>query len=337
MVFEVARSILFYLDTRQRSGGTIGDPVFSFPNNLLNIQPQSGERVRLTMQEASIEYTFFQTENFNNRFMLTETVNQNPDNLPPDCITQNRLITIGNGNYNLTTFVVEITQKLNEGSWFIWTVSYIPETSQLSFIANLRQNLGYYVLPCGAVTFNFNRDQILATLFVDVGESMNEIMGFNEGDVVSLTLDPVTLAFRCQSSVPVTMSPGIENLYVTIRNACSNFGNANERNVFTGSNILAKIPIANPPFSTIFFFDVNSNFSTIIDNKYLDNLDLTLFNERFTPIEPRKDWTLTIKIEVLKEKTETKTTSILRELLHITKLKFMAKNPAKKPQIKSTS
>jgi hypothetical protein len=328
MVYEVTRSILFYLDTRQRSGGTIGAPVFTFPNNLLNIQPQTGERVRLTMQEASLEYTFFQTEDFNNRMMVTETVNDGTA-VNPNCITQNRLITIENGNYNLTTFVVEITQKLNEGSWFVWTVTYIPETNRLSFIADLRPSLGYILPPCGAITFNFNRQQILDTLFVDVEESMNEIMGFDENAVVPLNGPNQNELFTLTSAIPITMSPGVENLYVTIRNTCSNYGNANERNVFTSSNILAKIPISNPPFSTIFFFDINSNFSTIIENKYLDNLDLALYNERFTVIQPRKDWTMTIKIEVLQEKTESKTTTLLAELLQLTKLKFMRKNNTK--------
>ena len=74
MVYETVKSILFYLDTRLRSGGTIGSPQFSFPNNLIGLQPQHGELIRLTMQEASIEYTFYQTENFNNKFLVVEFV-----------------------------------------------------------------------------------------------------------------------------------------------------------------------------------------------------------------------------------------------------------------------
>jgi hypothetical protein len=122
------------------------------------------------------------------------------------------------------------------------------------------------------------------------------------------------------------MSPGVENLYVTISNSCSNYGNANIANVFTASNILAKIPVSNPPFSTLYFYDLNSNFSTIITNKYLDNLNLTLFNERFTQIEPRKDWTFTIKIEIIRPKIENETKNLLSELVEITKLKFLKKN-----------
>ena len=89
MVFETVRSVLFYLDTRQRSGGTIGSPDFTFPNNLINVKPQNGEKLRLTMQEASIEYTFFQTELFNNSFVVRESINNlnfQPDD--PPVVTQ---------------------------------------------------------------------------------------------------------------------------------------------------------------------------------------------------------------------------------------------------------
>ena len=125
------------------------------------------------------------------------------------------------------------------------------------------------------------------------------------------------------------MSPGVENLYVTIANSCGNYGNANVQNVFSSSNILAKIPVATPPFSTLYFYDLNSNFSTIITNKYLDNLNIFLFNERFTQIEPRKNWTFTMKIDIIRPHTENKTTQLLKELLDITKLKFMKKNKDK--------
>jgi hypothetical protein len=96
--------------------------------------------------------------------------------------------------------------------------------------------------------------------------------------------------------------------------------------VFSSSNILAKIPVATPPFSTLYFYDLNSNFSTIITNKYLDNLNIFLFNERFTKIEPRKNWSFTVKIDIIRPHTENKTTQLLKELLDITKLKFMKKS-----------
>ena len=160
---------------------------------------------------------------------------------------------------------------------------------------------------------------------VSIGESLNEIMGFTLNSIITLTPTLIN-TLQCQSSVPITMSPGVENLYVTIANSCGNYGNANIQNVFTSSNNLAKIPVASPPFSTLYFYDLNSNFSTIITNKYLDNLNLTLFNERFTKIEPRKNWTFTIKIEIIRPRAENKTMDIMRELLDLTKLKFMKKN-----------
>jgi len=316
MVYETVKSILFYLDTRLRSGGTIGSPQFSFPNNLIGLQPQNGELIKLTMQEASIEYTFYQIENFNNKFLVVEFVIGEPLEI--------RQITIEIGNYNLVTFIVELTRVLNAGNLYTYILTYIPNTNQIKYTAIPK-------IPnsiVGSVIFNFNNKDVFDLVSFNIDESMNEIMGF-EVDAIIQFNDTGNNTLETQSTVPITMSPGVENLYVTISNSCGNYGNANVQNVFSSSNILAKIPVATPPFSTLYFYDLNSNFSTIITNKYLDNLNIFLFNERFTQIEPRKNWTFTMKIDIIRPHTENKTTQLLKELLDITKLKFMKKNKDK--------
>jgi len=326
MVFEIVKSLLFYMDTRVRTGGTIGAPQFSFPNNLIGLKPQDGENIRLTLQEASIEYTFFQTEDYNNAFLVIEEV---------DTVgVINRIITLDIGNYNLVTLIVELTIKLNAGSLFTWVVTYLPATNRLTFHAT-------YTGPdvASAPIFNFDRELVKAITGIDIFESANELLGFPFDAVVTLTLNnPPGNSWSCTSVVPVTTSPGVSNLYLTIENSCSNYGNANVAlahgnadllNSFSPSNILGKIPISNPPFSTIYFFDINSNFSTIISNKYLDNLNLTLYNERFTVIEPRKDWTFTIKVEIVRPKTEAATTEGIREMLKLNQLKFALKHSGK--------
>ena len=69
MVYQVLRSQLFYLNTTDRSPeSTLSSPVFSFPNNLLNIE--STQKIRVSFNEATIPYTFFQTEDFNSQFGL---------------------------------------------------------------------------------------------------------------------------------------------------------------------------------------------------------------------------------------------------------------------------
>jgi hypothetical protein len=315
MVYETVKSILFYLDTRLRSGGSIGAPQFSFPNNLIGLSPQNGELIKLTMQEASIEYTFYQTENFNNKFLVVESIVGTEEI---------REITIEIGNYNLVTFIVELTRVLNAGNLYTYILTYIPNTNQIKYTAIPK-------IPnsvAGSIIFNFNNNDVFDLVGFDIGESMNEIMGFEVDSIIDFT-DSGNNTLETQSTVPITLSPGVENLYVTISNSCGNYGNANIQNVFSSSNILAKIPVATPPFSTLYFYDLNSNFSTIITNKYLDNLNILLFNERFTQIEPRKNWTFTMKIDIIRPHTENKTTQLLKELLDITKLKFMKKNKDK--------
>ena len=172
----------------------------------------------------------------------------------------------------------------------------------------------------------------------DIQESMNEIMGFiRDTDITLVPPTPPNATLFCESEIPITMSPGVQNLYMTIRNSCNNYGNANVANVFSSSNILAKIPVSNPPFSTLYFFDLNSNFSTVITNKYLDNLTITLFNERFTQIEPRKNWSFTMKIEILQTSTTGRAATYLEKILSLTQLKMVKKdkNAKKSSNIKS--
>jgi hypothetical protein len=318
MVYETVRSVLFYLDTRFRSGGSIGQPRFTFPNNLINMKPQDGESIRLTFVEASLDYTFYQTEEYNNKFFVYEAVfGFNP-------VVNRRIVEIPIGNYNLSTFIVQLTQSLNQNSLYRYIITYIPATNMLQFTATPLGDNAYYGLR-----FNFDQSDEEVRAVGSIQESLNEMMGFKEGAVVEFTRSAST-PYRSASTVPITMCPGVQNLYITIQNSCSNYGNANKANTFSASNILAKIPVSNPPFSTLYFYDLNGNFSTIIANKYLDNLNLTLVNERFTVIEPRKEWSFTIQIDIIRGRAENETSKLLKELVDITKMKMLKMNQTMK-------
>ena len=59
--------------------------------------------------------------------------------------------------------------------------------------------------------------------------------------------------------------------------------------------------------------------------KYLDNLSFTILNERFTEITPRKDYSFSIKIEIIAESIQTTSSDILNEMLELKKLKLIKK------------
>jgi hypothetical protein len=156
-------------------------------------------------------------------------------------------------------------------------------TNRLKYIATPRPGV-----LIQSIVFQFNRSFVFTSTGVDIIKSLNEMMGFDDDATVTLQLSITGNGFTCESTVPpITMSPGVQNLYMVINNSCQNYANTSVDNVFSTSNILAKIPVSTPPFSTIFFYDINSNFSTIITNRYLDNLSFTLFNEQFTEISRR--------------------------------------------------
>jgi len=318
MVYETTRSVLFYLNTQQRSGGSIGSPVFTFPNNLINLQPQAGESIRISLQEATINYTFYQTETYNNKFVVSETI----EDANGDPQTFSRLVELKIGNYNLNTFILEITSKLNQNSLFSYVITFEADTNTLVYRASPKGN------TIVSVVFDYNSDSSYAKgIIVDLEESCNEIMGFEIGSINTFNVDGG--GRRLESNVPITMSPGVENLFVKVSNQCQNYGSDVLANTFSSSDILAKIPVASPPYSVLYFFDLNNNFSTVITNKYLDNLNIQLQNERFTPIEPRKDWTLTIKIDILQPRVESKMNEGIQELLQLTRLKFLKKSEKK--------
>jgi hypothetical protein len=304
-MFDIKRTYNFYLDTKYRSSGSLTSPNFNFPNNLIGINDD--ERIRLTIQEMTIPYTFYQTENYNNKFLIIEN-------------GINRLIEISIGNYNIVTFIFELTSKLNSNtSLYTYIVSYIPQTNSLQYIATPK-----FGITINNIQFNFDSSNVFSLYNINIEESLNEMMGYNN-EIVNLTLNTLGTALTSVSTIPITMSPGVENLYITINNSCENFSNTDVNNVFSTSNILGKIPIATPPFSKIFYYDINQNFSTIITNKYLDNLSFTLYNERFTQITPRKDYSITIKIEIITNAISIESNNTLKELLDINKLKLISK------------
>lgn len=307
MVYEVKKTYLFYLDTRYRSGGSLSRPIFTFPPNLVAV---NDEKIRLTLNEMSMEYTFYQTESFNNKFLLIEN-------------GVGRIIEIEIGNYNLVTFLLELTNKLNDSTGlFTYVISYIPNTNRLLYLATPKP-----LVPLGSIVFQFNRAVVFSTTGVDIVESLNEMMGFDDDSTINLQLTATANGFTCESTIPITMSPGIQNLYMVINNSCQNFANTSVDNVFSSSNILAKIPVATPPFSTIFFYDINSNFSTIITNRYLDNLSFTLFNEQFTEITPRKNYSFTIRIDIVVASTTLKDSNdTLSQILDLKKMSLISKD-----------
>ena len=127
MVFDIRKSFLFYLDTKYRSAGSLTSPIFNFPNNLIGIE--NDERIRLTLQEMTMPYTFYQTELYNNKFLLTEN-------------GINRLIEIEIGNYNIVTFLLELTNKLNiSAGLYTYVISYIAQTNRFKFIATPKPSI----------------------------------------------------------------------------------------------------------------------------------------------------------------------------------------------------
>jgi hypothetical protein len=323
MVYQVLRSQLFYLDSADRSPeSNIGSPVFSFPNNLLRID--ATQKIRVCFNEATIPYTFFQTEEFNNKFGVGESV------IRGGVVVESlKVISLDTGNYSIDTLINELIQKLNsESNLYRYQLTYDDSRNEIIYVA----------IPILAtdivddVRFIFNRPFILENLQIDIGESAFELLGFPFGSVIVFVQpDSGINQLTTKSSIPTNMSSAVDNLYIRIENNCNNF-TSDGVNRYSYSNTLAKIPIAQPPFSTIFFYNIDDNYSTVISGNTLDNFNIKLENKRGTLIVPRSDWSLTIRVEVIIDKNEIGMEASLNEMVKILKMNFIKENDRQKPK-----
>lgn len=147
------------------------------------------------------------------------------------------------------------------------------------------------------VQFSFDESVVIVEVGISFGEFCNEIMGFLIVFIIILFI--VGGGWFVIFSVFIIMLFGVENFYVIIINECSNYGNVNWVNVFMVFNVLVKIFVVSVLYGMLYFFDFNSNFSIIISNKYIDNLNMCLLNECFIFIEFCKNWFFIIKIEII--------------------------------------
>jgi hypothetical protein len=296
MVIQTLRTYNFYLDTSDRSKGTIGTPSFLFPNNLFSLDKR--QKIKITLQEATIFYNFYQTEQTSNKFYLQEKVIINNQE-----VINNKLITLQEGNYNLATLIIELNEKLNTPT-SLFNYQITLEESRNLFLFNAFPKQGT-VLSEDSIIFNFNRDDVLIQEGVDIQESANRLLGFPDNSIVPFISNTTNNSCSLLSEIPVDMSNSVANIYVKIDNNCSNFSTQGV-NVFSYSNILAKIAVASPPFSTIFYYNIEEkgNYHTIIENSYLENLNIVLLNNRGSIIEPRTDWNFTIRVEIVIDKNE---------------------------------
>lgn len=323
MVYQVLRSQLFYLNTADRSPESgIGQPIFSFPNNLFNIEVT--QKIRVSFNECTIPYTFFQTENFNNRFALGESVIRNGV-----LIESSNLITLETGNYSIETLINALVQKLNDASdLYRYQLTYDDARNEINFVA-------FPIIGSDTVNdvrFIFNRQLIIDTLDVDVEESAFELLGFPFGSVIVFVQPDTGInQLTTKSTIPINVSGAVDNLYVRIDNNCNNYS-SNGINSYSYSNVLAKIPVAQPPFSTIFYYNIEDvgNFSTILSGNSLDSFNVKLENKRGTLISPRSDWSLTIRVEVIIDKNEIGMENSLEEMVKILKMNFIKENGQKK-------
>ena len=325
MVYQVLRSQLFYLDTVDRSPESgRGNPVFTFPNNLLNIE--ATQKIRISFNEATIPYSFFQTEDFNSQFALGESV------IRGGVVVESlKVITLDTGNYSIDTLINELIRVLNSSSdLYRYQLTYDDSRNEIVYVA----------LPILAtdivddVRFIFNRQFIIDTLGVDIQESAFELLGFPFGSIIVFVQpDSGINQLTTKSTIPVNVSSAVDNLYVRIENNCNNYS-SNGVNRYSYSNILAKIPVAQPPFSTIYYYNIEDigNFSTVISGNVLDNFNVSLENKRGTSIVPRSDWTFTVRVEVIIDKNEIGMEASLAEMVKILKMNFIKDNGNKKPQ-----
>lgn len=168
---------------------------------------KEGDQLRLTLQEASIEYTFYQVEEYNNKFVVRET----DASFAPPLDVNNKVVSIPIGNYSLTNLMAQLKLSLNTlPSFFTYEVEYVPQTNTLKFFAVAPNPFD----PLDQCEFIFDNALAHQLTGVTIAESMAELIGFEPGTIVPLlqASPPLVQTWTCESPSPITMQAGVKNL-----------------------------------------------------------------------------------------------------------------------------
>lgn len=265
---KIIKSQILYVDSQDRPTGYNSNNFFiTIPKSFIETTNQN-QKIRITLLDAIIPRNFWAINSNNRSFTLNINSILYTINLPL-------------GFWNVIALATQIQTALNSAQGtHTFTITY-------------NTNLNYYV-------FTFTTTGSTNVSFVFSANDCADFLGFSNSTTNTFTANSLT------SSKGVSVQ-GENCLYIrtNLTNEIPNleFGN---NNVFTVSNILARIPISVAPFGSIIYQDYSYTYSLICEQNYIDQLVFRITDRLQNLIELQTEWSASLKIEIIETDDHTR-------------------------------
>lgn len=286
-MYNVKHTFNLFLNSDSRISGTISNCKLKMPSSVIYCDKL--QKIRLTLIDFVLNYSHYNIQSYNNYFQIEET---NP--------TNKYTVTINEGNYSVSEIAQLIKTELNKCSTKKYDVLYDRHMNRITF----------FYTGDGTVKFLFNT-------LTDTDDTLAEIMGFNYDTEYNFNLKSLT-------SIKVCSTGQEEALYVRFVNIPNNNYEA-YGNEFKISSILAKIPLETIPCSNIFYHTTSKEYSMILSNNKLDEIEIHLTNEYGAILNLQREYTMTLQIEILEENNIESILNELKEQLSFLVIKDLEK------------
>lgn len=250
---------VIFINSKQRISGVPWDFYINFNDNL--IKAPKGCYIQITVEQASINRSWYSIQSGYNTFQIT------------DNLGGNQTITIPIGYYNATDLRTQLQSQLTT-----WTITYDKKLNKYTFTAPAFT---------GGITWR---------KFVFTNSSVSDLFGFDQTETPQFTSASPSVV----SSKPIKVNEDNCILVRTNlpRQKMSALDNLNR--TIVESDVLCSIPIQNAPFDNIVYDKNNScDFVYNVLSPTVHGLRIYLTNEQGIPLQVPYDWWLVLSIDYI--------------------------------------
>lgn len=252
-------STVVYINSKNRVSGTPYDFTINFNDNL--IKAPKGCFIRLTVQQVSINRSWYSIQSGFNTFQIT------------DNLGGNQTITIPVGYYNAIDLRTQLQSQLTT-----WTITYDKKLNKYTFTAPAFT---------GGITWR---------MFVFNNSSISDLFGFDQMETPQFTSAFPSVV----SSKPVKVNEDNCILVRTNLPRQKMSALDNLSSIIVESDVLCSIPIQSAPFDNVVYNRNNGGeFVYNILTPAINGVRIYLTNEQGTPLQCPYDWWLTFSVDYI--------------------------------------
>lgn len=252
-------STIIYINSKNRISGSPWDFTINFNDNL--IKAPKGCYIRLTVQQVSINRSWYSIQSGYNTFQIT------------DNLGGNQTITIPIGYYNATDLRTQLQSQLTT-----WTITY-------------DKKLNKYTFTSPAFTGG-----IIWRKFVFTNNSISDLFGFDQTETPQFTSASPSVV----SSKPIKVNEDNCILVRTNLPRQKMSALDNLSNIIVESDVLCSIPIQSAPFDNVVYNRNNGgDFTYNILTPTINGVRIYITNEQGTILQCPYEWWMALSVDYL--------------------------------------